>query len=1118
MSILTGNSKNNSLSGGNGSDTLSGLGGNDKLSGKGGNDILIGGTGDDYLAGSYGSDTYNFNLGDGADTIYEYDSGANTDVDRLVFGTGITSDKITVQALSNGSLVLSIKNTDDSIKILDFFSNDGNQIEEFKFSNGTIWTADDVAALASVGSGGNDYLPGSGGHDTILGLAGDDRIHGQAGNDNLDGGLGNDQIWGDDGADTLTGGLGNDEIYGGKGSDTYLFAIGDGEDVVGERDDNGSDYGINSYTDTIVFGSGIAAGDVSVRQNSSGDAIFSIDGSDDSITISDFLTDKGAQVEEVHFADGTVWTADDLAVLMMAGSSSDDYLRGTSGADTIAGLAGDDSIYGLKGNDDLTGGTGDDYIEGSRGSDTYHFDLGDGADTLYEFDSNAYYYNTNVDTDILVFGAGITAADVSVHQTSKGALVISLVGTNDSVTISKFFGDLAHQIEGVHFSDGTEWDVSDLVALATQGSSSDDYIRGTGNADTITGLAGDDHIYGLYGNDDLTGGTGDDYLDGSRGSDTYHFDLGDGADTIYEYDGNVYYNQTSVDSDILVFGTGITAADLRVSQTSGGDLVISLDGTDDSVTISQFFSNLSDQIEGVHFSDGTEWDASDLIALATQGSSSNDYLRGTDNADTIAGLAGDDHISGLKGNDDLTGGTGDDDINGSRGSDTYHFALGDGADTLYEYDSKAYYSQSNADTDVLVFGTGIAAEDLSVHQTSDGDLVISISGTNDSITVREFFNSLAFQIEGVHFSDGTEWDASNLIALATQGSSSDDYLRGTNNADTIAGLAGDDTIFGYRGDDDLTGGTGDDYINGSRGSDTYHFALGDGADLISEYDNNAYYYHTNIDTDILVLGTGITKDAVKVRGDGDGDLVITISGTSDKITINEGAARLESQIEELHFTDGTIWNAAKLQSLQMAGTSGTDYLWGSSASQVISGKAGADQLYGLDGNDILVGGKGADGLNGGNGKDTASYADASAAVTANLASYKLNAGDAAGDRYSAIENLLGSKFNDKLTGNTVANFIDGGKGNDILTGGKGADHFIFGKSYGKDSISDFEASGSKHDVIDLSNAAGISSYIDLIKHHMSDAGNHVLITATDGSTLKILNVEMTNLAEADFLF
>ena len=39
------------------------------------------------------------------------------------------------------------------------------------------------------------------------------------------------------------------------------------------------------------------------------------------------------------------------------------------------------------------------------------------------------------------------------------------------------------------------------------------------------------------------------------------------------------------------------------------------------------------------------------------------------------------------------------------------------------------------------------------------------------------------------------------------------------------------------------------------------------------------------------------------------------------------------------------------------------------------------------------------------------------------------------DTLANIENLTGSNFNDTLTGNTAANILNGGAGNDTLTAG-----------------------------------------------------------------------------------
>ncbi|MES2945083.1 MAG: calcium-binding protein, partial [Pseudomonadota bacterium] len=98
-----------------------------------------------------------------------------------------------------------------------------------------------------------------------------------------------------------------------------------------------------------------------------------------------------------------------------------------------------------------------------------------------------------------------------------------------------------------------------------------------------------------------------------------------------------------------------------------------------------------------------------------------------------------------------------------------------------------------------------------------------------------------------------------------------------------------------------------------------------------------------------------------------------------------------------------------------------------------------------------------DSLVGGLGIDTASYAGATAAVTANVSGLGRASGGAGTDSLSGIENLLGSSHKDGLTGNASANRLDGGSGNDTLIGGTGADNMLGGTGddlFSVDNIAD----------------------------------------------------------------
>lgn len=126
---------------------------------------------------------------------------------------------------------------------------------------------------------------------------------------------------------------------------------------------------------------------------------------------------------------------------------------------------------------------------------------------------------------------------------------------------------------------------------------------------------------------------------------------------------------------------------------------------------------------------------------------------------------------------------------------------------------------------------------------------------------------------------------------------------------------------------------------------------------------------------------------------------------------------------------------------------------------ILLGTSGNDKINGFAGDDTLVGGAKGDTLIGGSGSDTASYASAKKAVTASLAKPSGNTGDAKGDTYSSIENLLGSGFADKLTGNEGKNTLSGAGGKDTLSGGRGADTFLFDTKLStadsRDTITDF---------------------------------------------------------------
>jgi Ca2+-binding RTX toxin-like protein len=140
----------------------------------------------------------------------------------------------------------------------------------------------------------------------------------------------------------------------------------------------------------------------------------------------------------------------------------------------------------------------------------------------------------------------------------------------------------------------------------------------------------------------------------------------------------------------------------------------------------------------------------------------------------------------------------------------------------------------------------------------------------------------------------------------------------------------------------------------------------------------------------------------------------------------------------------------------------------------------ADKLYGNGGKDVLSSFGGVDQLFGGDGNDT----------------------------------LNGGTQNDRLNGGTGIDRLIGGKNNDQLTGGTGDDIFVFTKGSGADTITDFDAVGKTHDVIDLSHYTGIDRFADLdISRSKADV---VIDLGSDEIVLQ--HVSIKDLDKGDFSF
>jgi len=1060
--VISGLGGNDIIKGHGGNDTLDGGVGNDTLIGGAGADILDGGVGNDTLDGGTGNDTYLFGRGSGQDAVRDNDSTAGN-VDTVRLAADVLPADVTVSR-DRSNLYLSINGTTDTLTLQSWFTDAAHKVEQVVFADGTMWGISELATLANVPTENSDIVDGTAGDDVIDGLGGHDEINGLDGNDTLSGGVGNDTLNGGAGNDKLDGGAGNDKLDGGTGNDTYLFGRGSGQDVVTDHD------GTAGNMDTVQMAADVLPADVTVSRDRS-NLYLSINGTTDKLTLKSWFSDDAYKIEQVEFADGTMWGISELATLANVPTENSDIVDGTAGDDVIDGLGGHDEINGHDGNDTLFGGTGNDTLDGGAGNDTldggagndtldggagndtYLFGRGSGQDVVTDADSTA----GNVDT--IRLAADVLPADVTVSR-DRSNLYLSINGTTDVLKLDNWFGSDANKVEQVTFADGTVWDVAALAMLANVPTENADYLDGLSGDDIIDGLGGDDVINGHAGNDTLDGGAGNDTLDGGAGNDTYLFGRGSGSDIVSDYDA------TAGNVDAVQMGADVLPADVTVSRDRSS-LYLSINGTTDTLTLSNWFINDAYQIEQVMFADGTMWNVEELSVLAgipadvdgrlqggggddlIDGTAGNDAMIGHAGNDMLNGGAGDDYIVGGSGNDTLNGdigndalfgntgddvldgGAGDDALDGGVGNDTYLFGHGSGSDVVSEYDATV----GNIDT------VRVAADVLPANVTVSRDaynLYLTINGTTDTLTLKNWFVNDAYQIEQIVFADGTTLGIAELSAAPLVGSDLNDYLTGYTGDDVIQGLAGDDFLQGLSGNDTLEGGSGNDIIYG-----------GDGNDLLDG-------------------GTG-----VDYMDGGAGDDVFIVDDVGDQVkeSANEGTDTVQASI--------SYQLGSNLENLTLTGTADIDAT-GNGSNNVLTGNGGNNVLNGGYGADTMAGGAGDDYYivsdvgdtvveNAGEGTDTVrvtTYYDTeytnAVRKTRDGATYTLpdNVENIVLDeplgfnRSGIINNLTGETYpnvlgtlygyGDNVTGynvvgNELDNTITGSLGSNILSGGAGND-------------------------------------------------------------------------------
>ena len=271
-------------------------------------------------------------------------------------------------------------------------------------------------------------------------------------------------------------------------------------------------------------------------------------------------------------------------------------------------------------------------------------------------------------------------------------------------------------------------------------------------------------------------------------------------------------------NDVDIDGDALTVTGATITGGSGGTVVVNANNTltfDPGADFDHVVDGTSEAAEVTYtISDGNGGSSQSTVALTVTMSEDDPVtVIGTGGSDVLAGGSGADTLQGGDGSDALTGGRGSDTLEGGGGDDVYHFARGDGADTVFDdhwYDqttteqvSYTYYTwqwtgsgdeaqmiqvphnvsytstttetvHGDGGSDAIQFAAGIGVGDVAV-QVSGSDLIVGIadpaqpgapfSSLTDTITIQGWSTDIN-EVEELRFDDGTVQSLASLSGQA----------------------------------------------------------------------------------------------------------------------------------------------------------------------------------------------------------------------------------------------------------------------------------------------------------------------------------------------------------------
>ena len=534
--VMYSNIGNDTLIAGTGNDTLYGGGGTDVLQGSSGNTLFVAGSGNETIVGGSGHNTYLFNPGFGN---VELKNARKADTFEFNCGINLTNLTFSATIGSNGQNALLVTSNNGGSLTIDGGLN--GAVGPYVFLDPVTMSLDQMLAQgnsvsATVAGANGNLMFSAAGNDTLVGGTGNDTIYGWNGGNTITAGSGNQTLYSESGNDLVTGGTGNDTLISVAGNDTLIGGTGNTTFVVSSATDVIQAQATGSNTNTLES------------------------------SVSYVLPANIQNLTGTGNADITL-TGNDLNNTITANSDNDTLVAGT-------GVA---TMNGGSGNDTFVVNNVNDVVQAQSTGSNINTVL---TSVNYVAPSNVQNLTGTGSTDITMTGNdlnNVITANSGNDTLIAGTGVATLNGGtgNDTFVINNLNDVIQAQSTGSNVN--TVQTSFDYVAPVNVQN-----ITGTGSANlTLTGNGLNNIITANSGNDTLAGGSGNSTLIGGTGQDTFVMQYNMGADTVID---------SSSQGGIIQLSGPLSASDLLATR-QGNDLLLQINGTNESTLIQGYYSN-----------------------------------------------------------------------------------------------------------------------------------------------------------------------------------------------------------------------------------------------------------------------------------------------------------------------------------------------------------------------------------------------------------------------------------------------------------------------------------------------------------------------------------------------